>query len=109
MRITSHREVEAKRLEVEREKIRAEEQAKTEREAQAKARAEQAERDAESAIARAAERAAQAPSKRAVVIEHQDEIAAFINSRDFKDQNYVRGILVEFVKFQAAHAVNNKE
>lgn len=50
MRITNHRAAEEKRMEAEREKIRAEEQAKAEREAQAKASAEQAERDAVAAL-----------------------------------------------------------
>ena len=39
---------------------------------------------------------------RATVVEHQDEIAAFMASRDFRaDSGRVRAILVEFVKFQA--------
>lgn len=50
MRKMQRAEHESKRLEAEREKIRAEEQAKAEREAQAKASAEQAERDAVAAL-----------------------------------------------------------
>jgi len=38
-------------------------------------------------------------SAQAAVIEHQDEIGAFMNSRDFKDANRIRAILVEFVNF----------
>ena len=39
-----------------------------------------------------------------VVIDHQDEISAFMRSRDFgKDAGKVRAILVEFVKFQSAN------
>ena len=38
----------------------------------------------------------------AVVIQHQAEIRAFMESRDFgKDANKIRAILIEFVKFQA--------
>lgn len=38
------------------------------------------------------------------VIDHQDEISAFMRSRDFgKDAGKVRAILVEFVKFQSAN------
>lgn len=47
MRITNHKAAEDKRLEAEREKIRAEERAKAEAEAQAKAKAEKAALDAE--------------------------------------------------------------
>ncbi len=39
---------------------------------------------------------------RAVVVEHQDEIGAFMDSRNWKDENYVRAVLVEFVKFQTS-------
>jgi predicted phage-related endonuclease len=39
----------------------------------------------------------------AAVVDHQEEIAAFMKSREFgKEANKVRAILVEFVKFQAA-------
>lgn len=47
MRVTNHKAAEEKRLEAERERIRAEERAKAEAEAQAKAKAEQSARDAE--------------------------------------------------------------
>lgn len=43
-----------------------------------------------------------AEDKAAVVVEHQDEIATFMASREWgKDARKVRPILVEFVKFQA--------
>ena len=49
------------------------------------------------------------PDHRAAVVEHQDEIAAFMASRDFRaDAGRVRAILVEFVKFQASHTVRKK-
>lgn len=42
-------------------------------------------------------------AQRAAVVEHQDEIAAFMHARDFgKDTHRIRAVLVEFVKFQAA-------
>jgi predicted phage-related endonuclease len=129
MRKQQRAEAEAKRIEAEREKIRAEEQAKAEAKAraereseaariraeeQAKARAEAESKRIESraeeqAKAKVAQPVAQEQKRAAVVIEHQDEISAFIKSRDFKDAGYVRSILVEFVKFQAARAVNNQE
>ena len=41
-------------------------------------------------------------SNHATVIEHQDEVSAFMHTRDFgKDVNRIRAILVEFVKFQS--------
>ncbi len=44
--------------------------------------------------------------KAEAVIEHQDEIAAFMASRDFgKDTHKVRAAIVEFVKFQAERAL----
>lgn len=43
-----------------------------------------------------------AEAKRAAVVEHQDEISAFMASREWhKDANKIRAVLVEFVKFQA--------
>ena len=58
---------------------------------------ERAEREAKEA-AQAAIIQAKAPAQ--VVIEHQDEIAAFMASRDFgKDAWKIRAALVEFVKF----------
>lgn len=40
---------------------------------------------------------------RAVVVDHQYEISAFMHSREFgKDANRIRAVLVEFVKFQAS-------
>ena len=40
---------------------------------------------------------------RAAVVEHQDEISAFLRSREFgKDEHRIRAVLVEFVKFQAS-------
>jgi hypothetical protein len=45
---------------------------------------------------------------RAAVVEHQDEIGAFMNSREFgKDANRIRAVLVEFVKFQTARTLSN--
>lgn len=56
--------------------------------------------------ARAAEELAntqsKAPKLAAAVIEHQDEIAAFMATRDFgKESHKIRAVLVEFVKFQS--------
>jgi hypothetical protein len=39
---------------------------------------------------------------RAAVVEHQDEISSFLDTRYFKDESRIRAILVEFVKHQAA-------
>lgn len=44
--------------------------------------------------------------KRVVIVDHQDEIASFLASRHFKDESRVRAILVEFVAYQATHAMN---
>lgn len=74
MRITNHRAAEEKRMEAEREKIRAEEQAKAEREAKAKAERDQAERDAEAARVRAAEQA-ELEKQRAKLKEEADSLA----------------------------------
>lgn len=124
-------EAEEKRLEAERAKIRAEEQAKAERDAEsARLAHELAEREAvkieaEQAQGRdalAEDRAKQeadalshgfgpekvitSEEKRAVVVKHQDEIAAFMASRDFgKHADTARAILIEFVKFQADRAL----
>lgn len=104
-------------LEAERTRIRQEEEAR----AKAKVEAEQA---AAAVVAPAANDAptltqvlhAAAPEpiaqaltteqKAEAVIEHQDEISAFMASHNFgKDTNKVRAILVEFIKFQAERSM----
>lgn len=113
----SRMRAEDERLEAERARIRQEEEAR----AKAKVEAEQA---AAAVVAPAANDAptltqvlhAAAPEpiaqaltteqKAEAVIEHQDEIAAFMSSRDFgKNANTVRAAIVEFVKFQAERAL----
>jgi hypothetical protein len=109
---------EEKRIDAERIRIRAEEQAKAEAEAHSIAVMRAAEMASiEAARIAAANKeaindalAAQRVEREkqsliaSVVIEHQDEISAFMASRDFKtDAGKVRAILVEFVKFQSTH------
>ena len=117
MRAQKRKEDEEQRLEAERARIRQEEEAR----AKAKVEAEQA---AAAVVAPAANDApsltqvlhAAAPEpiakaltteqKAEAVIEHQDEIAAFMASRDFgKDANKVRAAIIEFIKFQAERAL----
>lgn len=53
-----------------------------------------------------AEAIAPTVDKQAVVMEHQDEISAFMKSRNFgKDENKIRAVLVEFVKFQSTYSM----
>lgn len=123
MRAQKRKEDEEQRLEAERARIRQEEEAR----AKAKVEAEQA---AAAVVAQAAVVAtsldgalaandtppptltqvlhAAAPEtiSKALTTEHQDEIAAFMASRDFgKDTHKVRAAIVEFVKFQAERAL----
>lgn len=113
-RIEKHKKDEADKLEADRQRIQAEEQAK----AEAKVRVEQEslktntqEREAVTHDGGRSETAVPVAQTvpvaeiSAAVVEHQDEIGAFLKSRDFKEENKIRAILVEFVKFQAAHAM----
>lgn len=106
--VSARLQEEAKReevkLETERARIAAEEKAKAEAAALAELAASQARiREEEGVMAIQDATPAVQQDAGAAVIEHQDEIGAFMRSRDFgKDANRVRAILVEFVKFQAA-------
>ena len=115
-RIANHKQAEAEKLESDRKRIQAEEESKS----HAKVKAEQEAKDAQERehkrIADAEERARIAAEEskqqsapvdiRASVVEHQDEISSFLKYRDFgKEENKVRAILVEFIKWQAAHGM----
>jgi hypothetical protein len=86
---------------------------KAKREAEAAARAEEAARYDEAKRIEAARQAKADPmpvpplapeEKSAVVVQHEDEIAAFMKARDFgKSANMIRAVLVEFVAFQATY------
>lgn len=121
MRAQKRKEDEELRLEAERARIRQEEEAR----AKAKVEAEQAAaavvappaaNDAPTITqvlhAAAPEPIAQAlttEQKAEAVIEHQDEIAAFMASRDFgKNANTIRAILVEFIKWRSAFSIDRK-
>lgn len=133
LRASQRKADEDKRIEDERERIRAEEEAKATTKAKAEAEAAEAQRveadlneaislgritideaypdhlaDAGKAIDAANEpiitQAQAAEIKRAAVVEHQDDIGAFLASRDFKDAARIRAILVEYTKFTAERA-----
>lgn len=133
LRASQRKADEDKRIEDERERIRAEEEAKATTKAKAEAEAAEAQRveadlneaislgritideaypdhlaDAGKAIDAANEPiitpAQAAEIKRAAVVEHQDDIGAFLASRDFKDAARIRAILVEYTKFTAERA-----
>jgi len=98
MRVAQRKEAEEKRLEAEREKIRQEEAAKL-----ASANVQPAS-PAPSAAPSENVKPIQPEALRAAVLDHHDEISAFMNSREFgKDANKIRAVLVEFVKFQEAN------
>lgn len=99
MRIGQRKEAEEKRLDAERERIRREEEAKARAAAEAEARAK---RQEDSALANNVGHS-KPVDIRATVIEHQDEISAFLATLDVDDKKKqaIRPYLVEFVKFQA--------
>ncbi len=100
-RIAEHKEAEQKRLDLERERIRQEEEAK----AAAKMKAEQEAAAQAQKKPETPEPPPAAPVARVspaeTVIEHQDEISRFLNSREWGrgERDKARAILVEFVKF----------
>lgn len=102
-RIAEHKEAEQKRLALERERIRQEEEAK----AAAKVKAEQEAAAQAQAKPEAPEPPPAAPAAKvspaAAVIEQQDQITQFLNSREWGrgERDRARAILVEFVKFTA--------
>lgn len=101
-RIADHKKAEEANLEAERMRIRQEEEAK----AQAKAQAESVAPEEKPAAIEPVAETQPAKESRVAVIEHQDEISAFLASRDFgKEANKVRAVLVEFVKFQESYAL----
>jgi len=100
-RIEQHKKSEVERFEAERERIAAEERAKLEAEAKEKESTQQVS-TVEIEVPQPATAPAVVDTKQAI-IDHQDEISAFMASRDFgKEANKVRAIVVEFVKFQAS-------
>lgn len=94
LRVNESKEADEKRLEAERERIRQEEAAKLQ--------ADQAIKSASSPQETPAQ-PIQQESIQDAVIEHQDEIAAFLASRSWGkgEESKARAILIEFVKFQA--------
>lgn len=108
MRKQQHKEAEAKRLEAERDKIRQEEIERLE--AERKAGADPI-ITGTGVLKVSAEGATHVPVNEVVadpqdaVIEHQDEISAFLKTREFKDEGRIRAVLVEFVKFQASRGM----
>ncbi len=109
MRAQKRKEDEAQRLESERARIRMEEEAR----AKAKAEVEYVVSPVtpmqalHAAAPEVISIAAITPEQKIeAVIEHQDEISAFMASHNFgKDTNKVRAILVEFIKFQAERSM----
>lgn len=99
LRIAQHQEVQRKQEELTKAAIEA-----------AKAAAEQQTQKAQATPLQAVAKPDIKPEPetlRAAVVEHQDEISAFMHSRDFgKDANRIRAVLVEFVKFQAAQKLS---
>ncbi len=96
--ITSRIKNHADKLEAERSRIQAEEEAK------ARTKVEAAAQKAPAVPAPVEASPAQdvKESLRAAVVDHQNEISAFLASRDFgKDSRKIRAVLVEFVKFQS--------
>ena len=88
----------AEKIAAEEARIRADERAKAEEEAKAHA---EVEAEAVHAPKPLHVVATNTEAAQAAVIEHQDEISAFMYSRNFgKDSNRIRAILVEFVKYQ---------
>lgn len=89
-RIESHKKAEAEKQEAERQRIQQEEERTKEQQAQ-------------SVDLNAHDQTKYAPvaNLQEAVIEHQDEISTFLKSRDFgKNENRIRAILIEFVKWQ---------
>lgn len=134
-RIEKHKQAEAEQLEAERKRIQADEEAKAHAKVKAEQEAKAAQERENQRIADSAEQARLAESARkmavenaeaikvrdgeeakqqsapvdirAAVVEHGDEIAQFFKSRTFTTQkeNEYRAVLVEFIKFQASHAM----
>lgn len=102
------------RLQAAKEQAAKEELERIAREQEAKARAE-AMANGSSARQKAAEESANvivkpiypAPDPRAVVVEYEDIIAQFLSSREWKkgEENRIRAVLVEFVKFQSGKKI----
>jgi predicted phage-related endonuclease len=91
-RIAQHKQAEAEKLEAERKRIQDELEAERDRKA--------AEIAAEPAQPSTTPGNVIQIDTATTVIQHQDEISAFLKARAFPDENRIRAVLIEFVKFQ---------
>jgi predicted phage-related endonuclease len=106
VRISEHKAAEEKRLEADRERIRQEEVAKLAAQQQT---APVVQQSAAVASTPATVTPVAKADPAAAVVDHQDEIARFLNERiPDKQRNAARAVLVEFVKWQSAQVPGRK-
>ena len=103
-RIANHKQSESDKLEAERKRIHAEEEAKAQEKARIAAEEPAAQVDQEQ-IAPETTKSVPVANLQSAVIEHQDDISTFLKARNFgREENKIRSVLVEFVKWQAERA-----